>query len=47
MRERYDLAGYAQVFAYGDTHEDQGLLDLATHRYYRGQEVEASMPLRG
>ena len=47
VRERYDLGAYAQVYAYGDTHEDQGLLDLATCRYYRGQEVEASMPLRG
>lgn len=40
VRERYDLAGYVQIYAYGDTIEDRELLALAQRRYYRGQEVE-------
>lgn len=38
VRARYDLAHYGRVYAYGDTHEDLALLDLAHHRFYRGQE---------
>ncbi len=40
VRERYDLAMYQEVYAYGDTPEDRSLLDLATRRYYRWQEIE-------
>ena len=36
VRERYDLAGYRAVHAYGDTHEDHALLALAHHATYRG-----------
>jgi HAD superfamily hydrolase (TIGR01490 family) len=39
VRERYDLAGYPVVYAYGDTHEDLDLLELADRRYYRWREV--------
>ena len=38
VRATYDLADYGRVYAYGDTHEDLALLDLAHHRFYRGQE---------
>ncbi|SEJ42888.1 HAD family hydrolase [Frateuria terrea] len=41
VRERFDMDGYARVYAYGDTHEDLALLGLAHHRFYRGQEVPA------
>lgn len=37
--ERYHLAEYGDVFAYGDTHEDEPMLDLANRRYYRWQEL--------
>ncbi|WP_394002342.1 HAD family hydrolase [Luteimonas sp. WGS1318] len=36
VRERYDLAGYRAVHAYGDTHEDHALLALADHATWRG-----------
>lgn len=39
VRERYELAGYTEVHAHGDTPEDQGLLALAQRRFYRGTEV--------
>nr|WP_280921053.1 HAD family hydrolase [Frateuria flava] len=38
VRATYDLAHYGRIYAYGDTHEDLALLDLAHHRFYRGQE---------
>jgi phosphatidylglycerophosphatase C len=38
VRERYDMARYAIVYAYGDTSEDRQLLELANKRYFRGQE---------
>ncbi|UNK48325.1 HAD-IB family hydrolase [Lysobacter sp. S4-A87] len=39
VRERFDLATYPVVYAYGDTHEDLDLLELADRRYYRWREV--------
>lgn len=45
VRARYDLGGYERVYAYGDTREDLALLDLAHHRFYRGQELPAAAPL--
>ena len=39
VRERYDLAAFERVYAYGDTREDLPLLGLAHHRFYRGQEL--------
>lgn len=39
VRAQYDLARYAHVYAYGDTHEDLPLLALAHSRFYRGQAM--------
>ncbi len=39
VRERFDLAKYAEIHAYGDTHEDLDLLALAQRKFYRGLEV--------
>ncbi|MNP80097.1 hypothetical protein D3C76_1780940 [compost metagenome] len=39
VRERYDLSGFQVIYAYGDTHEDLDLLELADRRYYRWREV--------
>ena len=39
VRERYELARYAEVHAYGDTHEDLDLLALAHRKFMRWQEV--------
>lgn len=46
VRAAYDLAGYERVYAYGDTHEDEALLELAHHRFYRGRE-QVSAPAKG
>jgi phosphatidylglycerophosphatase C len=37
--ERYDLARYSTVYAYGDTPEDEALLKLANRRFMRGRDV--------
>lgn len=37
IRARYDLAYYANVHAYGDSSEDQPMLALAQHRWFRGR----------
>lgn len=39
VRERFSLAGYGRVFAYGDTPEDRALLALADEAYYRWEPV--------
>jgi phosphatidylglycerophosphatase C len=39
VRQRYDLAKYETVYAYGDTPEDAELLALAHRRFFRGREV--------
>lgn len=39
VRSRYDLAGFDTVYAYGDTNEDQQLLRLATHPFFRGKPL--------
>jgi phosphatidylglycerophosphatase C len=39
VRERFPLDRYAEVYAYGDTHEDDELLALANHRYFRWKRV--------
>ena len=38
VRERYDLAQYAEVYAYGDTVEDEELLAIAHRKFYQGKE---------
>lgn len=39
--DRYRLGQYADVYAYGDTHEDEPMLDLANRRFYRWKELPA------
>ena len=39
VRERYDLAAYPTIYAYGDTPEDLDMLAIATKQYYQWQEV--------
>lgn len=36
IRAFYELSRYEHIYAYGDTHEDLAMLDLAHHRFYRG-----------
>jgi HAD superfamily hydrolase (TIGR01490 family) len=38
VRSRYTLKEYAEIYAYGDTPEDEAMLALATRRYYRWRE---------
>jgi HAD superfamily hydrolase (TIGR01490 family) len=35
---RYDLSRYREIYAYGDTEEDEALLGLASKRFYRWRE---------
>ena len=35
IRERYDLSRYPVIYGYGDTYEDQQMLELAHRKYYR------------
>ncbi len=39
VRERYDLATYPTIYAYGDTPEDLDMLAIAAQQYYQWQEV--------
>jgi phosphatidylglycerophosphatase C len=39
IRERYDLSRYSTIYAYGDTHEDREMLELAHEKYYRWKKV--------
>ena len=41
VRERHRLDDYAQVHAYGDTHEDLDMLAMADRRWFRGREMTA------
>lgn len=41
IRERYDLAEYPEIYAYGDTREDLPMLAVAGHKFYRGRQVTA------
>lgn len=36
--DRYRLGEYVDIYAYGDTREDEPMLELASHRFYRWQE---------
>jgi hypothetical protein len=40
-RERFDLGRYGTVYAYGDSAEDRGMLELARRKYYRWQEISS------
>ncbi|HVS97746.1 MAG TPA: HAD-IB family hydrolase [Puia sp.] len=35
IREAYDLSGYDEIYAYGDTKGDRPMLALATHSFYK------------
>lgn len=37
IRAEHDLSTYASIHAYGDTPEDEAMLALAQHRWYRGE----------
>jgi HAD superfamily hydrolase (TIGR01490 family) len=39
VRQRYDLAGYDLVYAYGDSGEDRELLEIAHRKSYRWTEI--------
>jgi phosphatidylglycerophosphatase C len=41
VSERYRLSDYSEIYAYGDTHEDREMLEMATRKYFRWQEVGA------
>jgi phosphatidylglycerophosphatase C len=46
IRERYDLTSYSRVYAYGDTHGDDALLDLAHERWFRWKDVTPRAAVR-
>lgn len=35
IKERYDTAEYENIYCYGDSKDDKGMLQLATHPYYK------------
>lgn len=39
LRERYDLASYPVIYAYGDSDDDREMLDIANEKYYRWQHI--------
>jgi phosphatidylglycerophosphatase C len=39
VASRFNIASFAEVFAYGDTVEDRELLGLASRKFYKGREV--------
>jgi len=39
VRERYDVAGFPTVYAYGDTSEDLAMLGMAHEKYFRWQKT--------
>jgi HAD superfamily hydrolase (TIGR01490 family) len=39
IRERYDLANYQVVYAYGDSGEDREMMALAHRKFYRWEEI--------
>lgn len=46
IRQRYALADYETIYAYGDTEEDRQMLELAHRKYFRWTEVR-DVPARG
>ncbi|MBI1875920.1 MAG: HAD-IB family hydrolase [Acidobacteria bacterium] len=40
IRATFDLAGFENVYAYGDTAEDREMLALANKKYYRWKEID-------
>ena len=45
LRERYDLARYPVIYAYGDTDEDREMLDIAHEKYFRWQKLDEGASL--
>jgi phosphatidylglycerophosphatase C len=41
IRERYRVADYADIYCYGDTDEDREMLEIATRKYFRWEEITA------
>ncbi|KAF1709975.1 HAD-IB family hydrolase [Pseudoxanthomonas kalamensis DSM 18571] len=39
IRARYDLSRYDRIHAYGDSHEDLAMLELAHERWYAGKRI--------
>ena len=39
IRARYPLDGFARIYAYGDSHEDLEMLELADEAYLRGARI--------
>jgi len=39
IAERYDLARYPVIYAYGDTVEDREMLEIAHEKYYRWEKI--------
>lgn len=39
VRERYDVAGFPKVYAYGDTSEDFAMLEMAHEKYFRWRKT--------
>jgi HAD superfamily hydrolase (TIGR01490 family) len=39
IRERYALTEFSAIYAYGDSEDDRQMLEMATRRYFRWQEV--------
>jgi len=44
VQARYRLMDYSDIYSYGDTDEDREMLDMATKKYFRWQEVSAVPP---
>ena len=38
VRERFDLTRFSEIYAYGDTVEDEELLAIAHRKFYQGKE---------
>jgi HAD superfamily hydrolase (TIGR01490 family) len=39
IQERFALSDYAAIYAYGDTEEDRQMLEMATRKFFRWEEV--------
>lgn len=44
VRAKYDVSAFPVVYAYGDTHEDEEMLSLASERFFRSFERDARVP---
>jgi phosphatidylglycerophosphatase C len=40
IREKYNIKNYKIVYAYGDTAEDNEMMDLAHIKYFRGKQID-------